>query len=296
MKISVVIINYNYAEYVPLAIRSVLNQISLPDQIIVIDDGSTDNSASIISSLVDNSDIIFHRKENGGQLSAVRSGVNLADGDWIFFLDSDDEWHSNHLSNAKECIEGNPDVSMYFSDHRETSGTQLFRSKWPEGKIGPCSGLVAVTGTRIGTIESTLGLRANLARASISFDTAVDNQWRMRAEDCLIFGASLSGAVAYYNPAPTVSYRIHGKNAFANNHQSDSRQYLQNKKELFDYWINYYRISKNELNKLILSQLRESQQNRSSRALRRRSARAVLRLPIPLITRWWYALRCLLTR
>ena len=296
MKISVVIINYNYAEYVPLAIQSVLNQTSPPDQIIVVDDGSTDSSANVISSLVENSNLIFHRKVNGGQLSAVRSGINLAEGDWIFFLDADDEWKPDHLEQSRHCIAGNPDVSLYFSNHQETAGPPIFRSKWPTGKFGPCSGLVAATGTRIGTIESTLGLRAKLARESITFDTLDDNQWRMRAEDCLIFGASLSGAVAYYNPAATVSYRIHGKNAFANEHQSDSWQYLQNKKELFENRISHYEISMTSLHKVILKQLRENQQNRSSYAMRRRSARAILRLPIPLISKCSYVLRCLSTR
>ena len=275
MKISVVIINYNYAEYVPLAIQSVLNQTSPPDQIIVVDDGSTDNSANVISSLVENSNVIFHRKMNGGQLSAVRSGIKLAEGDWIFFLDSDDEWTPDHLQQARHCIAGNPDVSLYFSNHQETAGPPIFRSKWPAGKFGPCSGLVAATGTRIGTIESTLGLRADKARDSISFDHLIDEKWRMRAEDCLIFGASLSGAIAYYNPEQTVNYRIHGNNSFAHKDRSqEEQQYQLNKNELFIYWSNRYGISSETLQRLISTELNAHTHNIKNITLKRRSRRA----------------------
>lgn len=279
MRISVVIINYNYAAYIEQAIRSAADQTQSADEIIVVDDGSTDESLEIAHSLKDEIPALrISSQSNGGQLSAVRRGVDEASGDWIFFLDSDDEWSPAHLANAKQSLEAHSEVSLYFSGHRESAGDPLFRSKWPAGVLGPCSGLVAATGTRLGTIESTLGLRTEVAREVLSFDRAIDAQWRMRAEDCLIFGASLAGAVAYHHPEQTVLYRIHGDNAFAHADRSEKEaRYRANKANLFNYWMDLFAIDPNCLCDLIYREIRLHPQNRRNRVLRRRSARVLIR-------------------
>ncbi len=276
LKLSVIINNYNYSSYLELAIHSVIGQTRYPDEIIVVDDGSTDNSLEVIQKAIQNTDIKLHRKKNGGQLSAVRAGLNEASGDWVFFLDSDDEWEAQHLEEACKSIEQNPDVSLYFSNHQETAGLPIFRSKWPSGKFGPCSGLVAATGIRTGSIASTLGLRIDKARCAISFDPSIDRKWRMRAEDCLIFGASLSGAIVYYNPNSTVKYRIHDLNSFAHKDQSQTIvEYEKNKKELFHYWLEKYAININSLDSLISNELSIYNHNWINYVLRRRSFRAI---------------------
>lgn len=293
MTISAIIINYNYAEYIERAILSVENQNHPADEIIVIDDGSTDNSLQIISALKQNvRSLQIHSKSNGGQLSAVRRGVKEAKGDWIFFLDSDDEWLPKHLENAKEILATHPELSMYFSGHRESSGGPLFRSKWPGGVLGPCAGLVAATGTRLGTIESTLGVRSDLARKVLSFDRAIDMEWRMRAEDCLIFGASLSGAVAYHLPEQTVLYRIHGDNSFAHvEHSTCDSQYNANKSNLFKYWMELFLINPNCIFDLVYQEFKSHPHNRRNAPLRRRSARVLFRAKTARIKNIFRALR-----
>jgi len=83
--ISVVINNYNYESFVGTAIRSVLAQTYKGVQCIVVDDGSTDRSRDIISQF-DGIKKIF--KDNGGQTSAIRLGVEQANSDIIILLDS----------------------------------------------------------------------------------------------------------------------------------------------------------------------------------------------------------------
>lgn len=78
-----------------MAINSVLNQSCGADEIIIIDDGSTDNTASVVSSL--NSNIQYIYQENHGVSHARNTGIKLAKYHWIAFLDSDDYWMPNKL-------------------------------------------------------------------------------------------------------------------------------------------------------------------------------------------------------
>jgi glycosyltransferase involved in cell wall biosynthesis len=91
--VSVLINNYNYAQFLPEAIDSVLNQEYPELEVVVVDDGSTDSSRAIIEKHAAlNSRIIPVFKSNGGQASAYNAGVATANGEILCFLDSDDVW------------------------------------------------------------------------------------------------------------------------------------------------------------------------------------------------------------
>ena len=88
MRISIVITNYNFGRYLGDAIRSALD-VRWPDkEVIVCDDGSTDDSRDVIESFGDRIKKVY--KANGGQPSAANAAFPLTTGDIIFFLDSDD--------------------------------------------------------------------------------------------------------------------------------------------------------------------------------------------------------------
>lgn len=90
IKISAVIPAYNAERYIGRAIESVLAQTRPVDEIIVIDDGSTDNTAGVVRAFGDKVKLIL--KENGGVSIARNAGITAATGNWIAFLDADDEW------------------------------------------------------------------------------------------------------------------------------------------------------------------------------------------------------------
>ena len=96
--ITAVIPLYNGARYIRGAIASILAQTLRPDEIIVVDDGSTDDGPAIVEEMQSTHAIRLIRKENGGQSSARNLGVDHARGDLIAFLDQDDAWYPNHLS------------------------------------------------------------------------------------------------------------------------------------------------------------------------------------------------------
>ncbi|MEM6279358.1 MAG: glycosyltransferase family 2 protein, partial [Verrucomicrobiota bacterium] len=86
--VSIVIINYNYEDFLADAIESALAQSEPAEQILVVDDGSTDDSRRVIESFVDQIETCY--KENGGQPSAYNAALPLVDSDIVLILDSDD--------------------------------------------------------------------------------------------------------------------------------------------------------------------------------------------------------------
>ena len=93
--VSVIIPTYNRALFLPHTIRSVLAQTLLPLEIVIVDDGSTDETESQCRDL--SPPVRYVRQPNAGVASARNHGARLAKGDWLAFVDSDDLWHSDKL-------------------------------------------------------------------------------------------------------------------------------------------------------------------------------------------------------
>ncbi len=106
--ISVVIPAFNNEKYIARAIGSVLAQTRPADEIIVVDDGSTDGTANEVRTFGDTVRLI--RQKNGGASAARNAGVLAAAGEWIAFLDADDEWLPNKLELQVEHLRRHPDL------------------------------------------------------------------------------------------------------------------------------------------------------------------------------------------
>ena len=89
-KISVIIPTYNRHVLLERAVMSVLKQTRPADEIIIIDDGSTDGTPELIPKKFPQ--ILYYRQENKGVSAARNAGIEKSSGDWIAFLDSDDAW------------------------------------------------------------------------------------------------------------------------------------------------------------------------------------------------------------
>src|ERR1035441_690125 len=113
--VSVVIDNYNYGRFLGEAIDSALNQTYPNVEVIVVDDGSTDNSREVIASFGDR--IITVLKENGGQTSALNAGFTASRGEWIYLLDSDDLFNTNKVQRISELATEYPTAGMIAHNH-----------------------------------------------------------------------------------------------------------------------------------------------------------------------------------
>lgn len=116
--VSVIIPTYNRADFIEKAIQSVLNQTYSNFEIIVIDDGSTDNSAQIIKKLAEKDHRIRYYKleVNSGVSIARNKGLSLARGKYIAFLDSDDIALAHWLKTGVYFMEQNPHVAVGFTN------------------------------------------------------------------------------------------------------------------------------------------------------------------------------------
>lgn len=112
--ISIIIPVYNVAEYLPKCLDSVVGQTYDKLEIIVVDDGSTDQSPEICDKYasVDNRIKVIH-KQNGGLSDARNAGINIATGDYISFIDSDDWVHPGYITNLiTNCSRSNAQIAI----------------------------------------------------------------------------------------------------------------------------------------------------------------------------------------
>ena len=100
IRISAVIPAYNCEKYIGRAIQSVLSQTRPVDEIIVVDDGSTDTTAEIVRSFGDKVKLI--QQENAGECAARNTGIKAASCQWVAFLDADDEWLPEKIERSEE--------------------------------------------------------------------------------------------------------------------------------------------------------------------------------------------------
>ena len=132
-KVSVIIPVYNTEKYIEKCLESVKDQILKNIEIIVVNDGSTDDSSSIIKKFINNNqlNIKYLEKENGGLSDARNYGIQYATGDYICLLDSDDYLDKNLLKNLEKYIEQKIDVIKYKFIKIDEDGNEIERSTGP---------------------------------------------------------------------------------------------------------------------------------------------------------------------
>jgi len=113
-KVSVIIPTFNRANYITQCIDSVFNQTFQDFEIIVTDDGSTDDTKEVLKPYFDKIKYIY--KENGGCASARNCGINNSAGEYLTFLDSDDLFEIRKLETQVPILEENIDVGFVYSD------------------------------------------------------------------------------------------------------------------------------------------------------------------------------------
>ena len=125
---SVVIPAFNAAETISEAIQSVLDQTLAPQEVIVVDDGSADDTARIAEGLGGVVQVI--RQDNTGPGRATSTGMAQAHSPFIAFLDADDIWLPTKIDVQREAAEQHPDASLFFTKQ------QQFRHADPQRTLG----------------------------------------------------------------------------------------------------------------------------------------------------------------
>lgn len=136
-RISVVIPTYNLSNLLRDTIDSVLQQTERDLEIIVVDDGSTDNTKEVVKSIEDGRVKYFY-KSNSGISSARNYGLSKATGEYIAFLDHDDLWPANYLEVMVRNLEQHKEFGLVYSPISivRRDGSKVESYKKPEGKSG----------------------------------------------------------------------------------------------------------------------------------------------------------------
>ncbi|WP_435345946.1 glycosyltransferase family 2 protein [Haloarchaeobius sp. HRN-SO-5] len=151
---SVVIPTYNRCGSIERAISSVLSQTVDDFEIIVVDDGSDDDTVAVVESYADDRVQLVRHEQNRGANAARNSGVKHASGEYISFLDSDDELHPEHLARVRDRLAESTDqcVGAFTSFERLIDGTVAGISRAPDAEVGVD---YLSDGNAIGTLSCT---------------------------------------------------------------------------------------------------------------------------------------------
>jgi glycosyltransferase involved in cell wall biosynthesis len=226
--VSVIIDNYNYGRFLRQAIESVLAQTYPHIELIVVDDGSTDDSEEIITSYGDRLVPLF--QANGGQGAAVNTGFTQAQGEIICLLDADDQFYPDKVEKVVTAFAHHPDWGQiaHCWTTMNAAGQKLGKNSsnvLSQGKVEP---LLLQWGKYASGITSALSYRRSVL------------QQVMPAPPCCIIDSYLNATVPFYSAVGSLNeilmaYRIHGNNIQARNSNVD---YLIQARELIASYIN----------------------------------------------------------
>ncbi|CAB3744045.1 glycosyltransferase [Paraburkholderia rhynchosiae] len=218
---TIVICNYNYGRFLAKAVDSALAQDYAATRVLVIDDGSTDDSREIIKSYGHRVKALY--KQNGGQVSAYNDAVNMIETEFVMLLDSDDLLCPHAVSSVMRVFEGADFVKVQFRlDVIDSAGK-------PSGAYVPHSAAPSDCGAllRQGWLYPSPPASGNAYRTSALkriFPVPEAHINRYGADFYAIYGVALLGAVATI-PESLGAYRVHRTEVlgidFANSESSD---------------------------------------------------------------------------
>ena len=208
--VSVIIPNYNYAQYLREAIDSVLAQTYPNVEIIVVDDGSTDGSKEILNSYGDRIRAFF--QQNQGVSAARNFGVSMSRGDFIAFLDADDAWLSEKIERQLALFVEDGELGLVHVGVVETDGQGAEIIELTDGRDGWVSDkLLQFEGPVILGGGSGLMLRRNVFDEVGGFDTRLSTS----ADWDLFYQVSLRYRVGFVSDI-LLKYRVHASNMHGN--------------------------------------------------------------------------------
>ena len=216
-KVSVLISNYNYAEYIAQAIDSVLEQTYQNFELIICDDGSTDDSRKVISGYcLRDPRISLITKENGGQASGFNAAFAASTGELICFLDSDDIFRPAKLACMVEAHQQAPNAGLGVHRVRKVDKQRRPQGVWPLGSTLPHGWLgeqMLAGGGALGYMPPTSGLSLRRRVAERIFPLPESYPLTATADQVITRLAPLLTHIVRRQEVLT-EYRLHGRNSY----------------------------------------------------------------------------------
>jgi glycosyltransferase involved in cell wall biosynthesis len=220
-QVSIIVDNFNYACFVRMAIDSALSQSYAPVEVIVVDDGSTDNSREVITSYGDKVYAVF--KPNGGHASAFNAGFRASHGSIVMFLDADDVLLPNAVEEVVRAWRPGVAKLQFALSHIDADGRALggvvpySPGQMPEGDIRAA---ILDAGGYIGVPTSGNAFARTVLERLLPLD---ESQWRQAADTSLEIIAPFLGDLVSIRKT-LGCYRIHASNHGMLRNELDSRK------------------------------------------------------------------------
>ncbi|MBM3703409.1 MAG: glycosyltransferase family 2 protein, partial [Actinobacteria bacterium] len=208
--VSVIIPTYNRDKYITLAIDSVLNQTFKDYEIIVIDDGSTDNTQIVLKPYRDK--IIYIYQKNSGVSAARNAGIRIAKGEWLAFLDSDDEWQPTYLTSQMSRVKEIPEAVMHVTNSimMENDGRMIntFEKKGLSFKFRQNKGLLIDDPIAFVIKYHITNLPCTIIKKNTFLETGMFDETINIAEDTdKLLRVALKGSLGIWNEPLVLFYR-----------------------------------------------------------------------------------------
>lgn len=229
---------FNYRSYVGEAVRSALAQTRPFDQILVVDDGSSDGSLAALEQDFKGEPLVhLVGKQNGGQLSCFNFAIPRVAGDILFFLDADDRYCPTYLETALRCYERTETDFLVVGMENFGADDRCYASNIGERDLGYSVLTTLLAGTWIGGPTSCLSMKTSLAKRLLP--CPFEKAWPIQADNVLVYGTSLLGARKYRLGQPLVQRRVHAGNLFygRNSTPLKSMRLMIEKNRLFAWYV-----------------------------------------------------------
>lgn len=209
--VAVIIPTYNYGRFISQAIESVLRQTRRADEVIVVDDGSSDDTAQVVAGFGDA--VKYIRQENAGVCAARNRGVKESSSDLIAFLDADDYWEPASIEAHLSKFDTNGEIGLVHCGLREFDGEtgETIKIHLDGGEDGVADNLLLWEGPTI------VGPGGAIMLSREAFDRVGGFDTRMKVgEDWdFCYRVARRYKVAFV-PEPLVNYRSHAAAAHRN--------------------------------------------------------------------------------
>ena len=214
--VGVIVSCYNYESFITSCLESILAQNYPYLTIIVVDDGSKDNSTQVIQTFCKRqglSNIHLITQENKGQLGSFNTAFQaIKNEEIIFFMDADDMMKPDFIIKCVQMYLANPHIDMAFCNVEYLQNDKYYfkQSPHPNGPLGFSLFRSYFLKDYLGHSTSTISIRTNTLAHFLPLE--LEQEWKIRADDCIIWGASLVGACIYHLDFYGIIYRIHQSN------------------------------------------------------------------------------------
>jgi glycosyltransferase involved in cell wall biosynthesis len=255
--VSVVVTTYNQAPYVEQAIQSVFAQTFNDYEVIVVDDGSTDDTPARIAPFTDS--VVYIRQRNRGIAGSRNAGVRHARGQLVAFLDGDDLWEPEKLAVQVAAAQSHPESGLIITDGVHSNGNEILRPSLISGAV---KHRIEQTDHRFVTLccyaeflaENLIYTmsQAMIPRRVLDIVGASDRQIKLASDyDLHVRIASLYPVT--FIKRKLVLWRYHGLNTSGPLHLRHFRFF----QDYLKIWKKQYRVASNEHKYLIRCRLKE---------------------------------------